>query len=322
MSDWRRLAAFFSLILLNCKVVGCRSPNQGAGGAASGQEAAAAPEVSLPGVDTSALTGRERRQWSGHVSALPAPCDNVKATLKDCVKDGAACSACLPAAKYLVSQVRAGLTTSQVENAYRGRFSADGVRAFDIADSPFKGSETASVVLIEFADFECPACQMAAPVVDEVVAKYSNDLKFVFKNFPLPIHANSEMAARSAVAAGRQGKFWEMHHALFKHGAPLDRAVIDSLAKDIGLSAKQFTADLESEAVADLVSRDRKQGEQAELKGTPSLFINGRRFESSTGLKDDLDAWISLEIELQKGKAAQAAQPATGAATAPAPSSK
>jgi len=302
MSDWRRLAAFFSLILLNCKLVGCRSPNQGAGGAASGQETAS-PEVSLPGVDTSALTGRERRQWSGHVAALQAPCESVKLSLAQCVKESAACAACLPAAKYVMGQVRAGLTTSQVENGYRARFAADGVRAIDVSGSPFKGAEDASVVMVEFADFECPACQMAAPIVDEVVAKHSTELKFVYKNFPLPSHPNSEMAARSSVAAGRQGKFWEMHDALFKHGGPLDRAALDGIARQLGLNAKAFSADLESEAVADLVNQDRKLGEAVELKGTPSIFINGRRFESTAGFKEDLAAWVELELELQKDHA-------------------
>lgn len=306
MSDWRRLAAFFSLILLNCKMFGCRSPNQGAGGAASSQEAAA-PDVSLPGVDTSALTGRERRQWSAHVAQLMAPCESVKLPISQCVKDKAACSACLPAAKYVMGQVRAGLTTSQVEAAYRGRFAADKVQAIDISGSPFKGAEQGSVVLVEFADFECPACQMAAPVIEEMVAKYPRDVKFVFKNFPLPVHPNSEAAARSAVAAGQQAKFWEMHHGLFKHGPPLDRAAISSVAKEIGLDLKRFAADLESEAVADLVNRDRKQGEQAELRSTPSVYINGRRFETGTSFKEDLDAWISLEVELKKDAGSQPA---------------
>jgi protein-disulfide isomerase len=301
MADWRRLA-FCSLILLNCKVLGCRSPNQGAGGASSTQEAAAV-EVTLPGVDTSALTPRELRQWSSHVSELSAPCAEVKAPIVQCVNESLKCVECRPAARYLAGLVQKGLTPSQVEVAYRGRFGSDTVRDIDIAGSPRKGAEAGGVVLVEFADFECPACQAAAPVVEKVVSKHLEHVTFVFKNFPLKAHPNAEVAARAVVAAGQQGKFWELHHAVFRHGRPLDRAVIDGLAKGIGLDMARFSADIESEAVADNVNRDRKQGEALSISGTPTIFINGRKFTAADAFERDLEDWVALEIELLKARA-------------------
>lgn len=267
---------------------------------AKGEPAAAPPKtIELEGVDTSGLTAREREQWSTYVSELLAPCPDQPVSLAQCVTDKRACDACLPAARFLSQQVTKGKTRSQAEAAYRARFSADEVKDVAVGDSPGKGASDPVVTVVEWADFECPFCGMASPLIGKAVSRHAEKVRLVFKHFPLSSHEHAEGAARAAVAAGRQGKFWEMHDLLFKNQGALDGPSLERLAKQLGLDLEQFKADSKSEAVADAVTADRKQAEQLSLRGTPSLFINGRHFDlEKFDLAEDLEAWIELEIEL------------------------
>lgn len=316
MFSWRLLAALTTAVSINLNVSTCRSP--GENGAGDSARDAEPKDVKLPGIDTSELTTRERQQWSGHVSELLAPCKDQPVSLAQCVTENRACKACLPAAKFLLTQVRQGRTASLAEAAYRARFSPDQVKQIDLEGSPSKGPDSAAVTIVEWADFECPACRAAKPMLEEVMAKYPSGVRLVFKHFPLAIHENAEKAARAAVAAQRQGKFWEMHHGLFDKDPPLNPPVLERIAKNANLDIETWKADLESEAVADVVARDRKLGEQVELTGTPTIFINGRRFVSAGDQQADLLDWVSLELELLG--ATESAQKPAPAKQAPASS--
>ena len=213
-----------------------------------------------------------------------------------------------------------GRTRQQVEAYYKARFSADGVKDITLEDSPSKGNPGAAVLLVEFADFQCPACRAARPLVEEALKKHEGQTRLVFKNFPLSAHPYGEKLARSGRAAMLQGKFWEMYAAMFDNQDRISPPVIDELAKGLGLDMAKFQKDAESEAVADAVSRDRKQGERLDIQSTPTIFINGRLFPPSPDFAEDLEDWITLEIELTTGAApmpAPAAAPSTGAAPTP-----
>lgn len=324
MFSWRLLGALTTAVSINLNVSTCRSPGENGSGDSPGE--AEPKDVKLPGIDTSELTTRERQQWSGHVSELLAPCKDQPVSLAQCVTENRSCKACLPAAKFLLTQVRQGRTTGLAEAAYRARFSPDQVKEIDLEGSPTKGPDSAPVTIVEWADFECPACRAAKPMIDEVMQKYPSGVRLVFKHFPLAIHENAEKAARAAVAAQRQGKFWEMHQGLFDKDPPLNPPVLERIAKNVGLDLVAWKADLDSEAVADVVARDRKQGEQVELTGTPTIFINGRRFVSAGEQEADLLDWVGLELELTGAtdiaqKPAPAPKPAAPApSAAPSPS--
>jgi hypothetical protein len=309
MIGWRPLGIVAAALMIHAKLSTCRAPGQGETGAPS-REAAVA-DVNLAEVDTSTLTAREKREWSGYVTEQLAPCADQPVSVAQCVKEKRPCAACVPAARFLFAQVKLGRTRSQVESAFRSRFAANSVVALDIGDSPARGPADAPVTVVEFADFECPACQAARPMVDKVLGRYSGRVRFVFKHYPLSVHENSETAARAAVAASRQGKFWEMYEKMFESGPPLDRPKVERIAREVGLDLKRFAADLDSEMVADRVARDRKLGDSIDLTGTPSLFIDGRRFEVFGDFEQDLRDWLDLELELKGGKpSAQAAPPA------------
>jgi predicted DsbA family dithiol-disulfide isomerase len=274
----------------------------------------------LAGVDTSSLTPREKKDWSAWVSELLAPCPSEPVSIAQCVREARRCAKCVPAARLLVKQVRAGRSRSQAEDAFFARFSTDRVKSIDVGDSPSRGSSSAPVTIVEWADFECPHCRHAAPVLDKVVETHPGKVRLVFKFYPLQAHAHGESAARAAVAAMKQGKFWEMHHALFDHQEAMEPRDIEKYAKEIGLDLAKFKGDWESEATADRVNRDRKQGDAVSVSGTPTVYINGREYDlTKFDMDDDLEDWIKLEVELATGQPAEGAR-AEGAV--PAASSK
>ncbi len=265
-------------------------------------------QLELDGVDTKNLTPREREQWATAVTELLAPCPDQPVNLAQCVQQQRPCEACLPAARFLARQVTAGKSPAQLEAAYRTRFGAS--QDVEVGSSPVKGDAAAPVTIVEWADFQCPFCAMAAPVLHKVVEANPGRVRLVFKHYPLGGHEHAEAAARAAVAAQRQGKFWEMQQALFNNQQNLDEKLIEKLAADVGLDMKQFNADRRSEAVVDQVAADRKQAERLGLKGTPMIYINGRRFDlEQFDLLEDLDAWIALELQLASGKATKATEP-------------
>jgi thiol-disulfide isomerase/thioredoxin len=274
----------------------CRS-SAGAGQAPGG--GGAENEVNLAGVDTGSLTAREKKDWSTWVSELLAPCPSEPVSVAQCVKESRKCAKCLPAARLLLRQVRAGKSRSQAEEAFFARFSPDRVKAVDPGDSPSKGPATAPVTIVEWADFECPHCRHAAPVLEKAVDANPGKVRFVYKFYPLQAHVHGESAARAAVAAMKQGKFWEMHHVLFEHQEAMEPRDIEKYARTIGLDMVKFKADWESEATADRVSRDRKQGDALSLSGTPAIYINGREFDlTKFDLNEDLPEWIAVELEV------------------------
>jgi protein-disulfide isomerase len=152
------------------------------------------------------------------------------------------------------------------------------------AGSPFKGPADAPVTLVEFSDFQCPYCSLAVGKLDAVLAAYPGKVKLIFKQFPLDTHSQAAIAAAAAIAAHRQGKFWEMHYALFEHRRELSFDNIHALAQKVGLDMKRFDADLPSEEVKKTVVKDMADGDKAGVEGTPSIYIDGRKYNGSLDL--------------------------------------
>jgi protein-disulfide isomerase len=293
------LATAVSIGLLHLEFTTCRTPGEG------GKEPAVeAAVVDLPGIDGSSLTARERSEWSSYVGELLAPCPDQPVSVAQCVKEARACKPCAPAARFLMTQVRRGKTRTQVEAAYRTRFDPKQQKRIETGAAPAKGAADAAVVIVEWADFECPACGLAAPMLDRIVKQYPAHVRLVFRHFPLGKHPNAETLARAAVAADRQGKFWELHRRFFAaQDRTLDRSAIVTMAEEAGLDVKRFAADMDSEATADAVGVDRKAAEALEIAGTPMLWVNGRHFDLELfEVPEDLHEWIQLEVELKTGQ--------------------
>ena len=266
---------------------GCRdsTANTGAGASASASASAAGaePEVNLPEVDTSAMTPRERRAWSALVGQLLAPCANVPVSLAQCVKEKRACGSCVQAAKWAARAVREGASSDLIEHAYKERFDPSSAKTLPLDGSPSKGPDGAPVVIVELADFECPHCALAVSEIDAVLAAHPGKVRLVYKSYTLPFHVHGEPAARASFAAGQQGKFWEMEHLLFQQQQHLEDADIERYARSLRLDIPKWKADMTSPAVKDRIAADHALGEQLKLKGTPTIYVNGRELDVEAG---------------------------------------
>ena len=141
--------------------------------------------------------------------------------------------------------------------------------------TPLLGPAAARVTMVEFGDFQCPACGAAEPTVKQVLATYPNDVALAFVNFPLTKHAYALHAAEAFMAADRQGKAWEMHDQMFANQSALTDADLDGYAQVIGLDLVQFDADRSSQDIADEVAQDKALGVSLGVDATPTFFIAG-----------------------------------------------
>jgi protein-disulfide isomerase len=253
---------------------------------------AAVADVTLAGVDTSALTPREKGEWSTYVSELLAPCSDTPVPIAQCVKENRPCSKCVPAAKYVLKGVRDGQSKEQIDKSYKNRFDPAKIKNVPTDGSPSRGPEGAPITVIEFADFECPFCAMFAPVLEKMADDRKSHVRFLFKFLPLSGHPHGEIAARAGFAGWQQNKFWEMNHKLFANRDHLEQSDLESYAKELGLDVAKFKSDMGSQAATDRIAQDRKLADSLDVKGTPTIFINGRDYDTH----QDINDWISLEL--------------------------
>jgi protein-disulfide isomerase len=151
--------------------------------------------------------------------------------------------------------------------------------------SPVMGSPNARITLVEFSDFQCPYCSKAVAQINAILKAYPNDVKLIFKQYPLDSHPAAAICAAAALAAHNQGKFWELHDLMFANRAKLGRPAILAWAAQIGLDMKRFQQDLDSDAVKKSVRRDTADGDNAGVEATPTIFINGQRYNGDYDLE-------------------------------------
>lgn len=166
----------------------------------------------------------------------------------------------------------------------------------DTTGSPFLGKKDAPVTLVIFSDFQCPFCSKIQPLIEEALKNNSDKLKVVFKHLPLQMHKEAEPAALAAIAADEQGKFWQMHDALFA-AKKLSAETIEQAAKDIGLDMEKFKKDVASAETKAKLQKDMTDAGKAGVGGTPTLFINGRQVKGRGGnvLQEMIDQELSAK---------------------------
>ncbi|NMC62431.1 MAG: thioredoxin domain-containing protein [SAR324 cluster bacterium] len=145
----------------------------------------------------------------------------------------------------------------------------------EYGNSPAKGPKDAKITIAEFSDFECPFCKRGHETMKKILEAYPNDVKIVFKHRPLPMHKNALSASKAAIAAGMQGKFYEMADALFANQQKLGDEFYTTQAKALGLNVDKFKKDMASEETAKIVKDDEAQAEKLGVGGTPGFFVNG-----------------------------------------------
>jgi protein-disulfide isomerase len=147
--------------------------------------------------------------------------------------------------------------------------------SFDLTGSPAKGPADAPITIVEYSDFQCGFCLRANATVAQVLARYGDKVRRVFKHFPLDFHKEAPLAHLASLAANEQGRFWEMHDRLFANQRALQRDDLLAHAKALGLDMARFTADLESPRLKAILDRDLAEGAKLGVEGTPTFFING-----------------------------------------------
>ena len=178
-------------------------------------------------------------------------------------------------------------------------------QAGDIADHVF-GKANSKVILIEYGDYQCPGCGSVYPTLKSLTDKYQGQIAFVFRNFPLTtLHPNALAAAAAAEAAGLQGKYFEMHDALYSSQSSWENLGISdrtdyfaNLAKGLGLNVDTFKSDMASTKVNQKINFDIALGKKANLDGTPSLFLDGQAVSQNTWSEQaNFDAAIAQELK-------------------------
>ncbi len=173
-----------------------------------------------------------------------------------------------------VVELRQKKQDQDLESSLKGPRAEDEIRSHNPVKGPLK-EEDAVITIVEYTDFECPYCVRASRTMEELLKKYPENIRLVFKNKPLEMHENAMPAAKAALAAGNQGKFWEYHDRLFDASPKLGQDQLVEIAKDLKLDMERFNRDLISEEIEAQVALDIADAEALGFKGTPSFLING-----------------------------------------------
>jgi len=179
----------------------------------------------------------------------------------------------------------------------------DKVYTIPVGDSAVKGAKNARVTVVEFSDFQCPPCGESRELLGRVLDTYPKDVQLVYKVFPLTgIHQYALGAAKAAIAAGKQNKFWEMHDIMYQNQSDLAPDKLEEYAKKIGLDVPRWQRDMNSPEVQQEVSREVGDGRAAEVDATPTFFVNGKRLKqrSMDDFKQAIDAALKEPAAAKK----------------------
>jgi 2-hydroxychromene-2-carboxylate isomerase len=254
----------------------------------------------FPAVDTSGLGKEELAAFRKIANEELCPCDCPQ-SFGGCLQAGTRCEPAVLLATWLVEQLRDGLPADALAEQMAGEIAggfASKPKEIDLKGWASKGSLNATYTIVEYADFECPHCKLASTVVDQLVKKHPDKVRLVYKHFPLSFHPVARRAAMATEAAAKQGRFWEMHDAVFATQTMLDDDLLKGHAKAIGLDYARFEKDLDDPAIAARVDASRKEGEALGVDATPAFFINGRAFQ----LMRTLDAF-ELRLRMEAARA-------------------
>lgn len=259
----------------------------------------------LPGVSFEGLTGAQKLVALKVLRTFDCVCGrNMK--LAQCRIEDPRCPYSKPLAELAVAwamqgrgevQIRQGMESLRSVQAarQRNRILLDPV-PIRTEGSPARGAANAKVTLVEFSDFQCPYCAAAVAKLNAVLQAYPNDVRLVFKQFPLERHSQAALAAAATLAAHAQGKFWPLHDRIYADWRQLSRAKLIAWARESGVDAAKFLADLDAAGTRAAVYRDRDDGIRAGVEGTPTVFVNGKKYQ---GALEDPQFRAVIEAELK-----------------------
>jgi 2-hydroxychromene-2-carboxylate isomerase len=255
---------------------------------------------SLPAVSMAGLSTPQKEAFLKFANEEICPCECPQ-SLAACLQTANQCEPAVALSRWVIENIRQGVPFDIMAEPLAKEiglgFSAR-PQIIDLANYHAKGAKKPIITLVEFADFECAHCKTTAAALNMLLEKYPEEIKLFYKHYPLPIHPMSKAAAIASEAAGEQGKFWEMHKALFASKRALSEKQIFNIAKEIGFQGEKFTrfqSDLQSPKINEKIENSITEAQMLGLEGTPTIFFNGRPYFLS------LDAsGLELRIQMEK----------------------
>ncbi len=256
----------------------CKSDNK-TGGGTSSSATAAADRKPVEGVNLSELDKDGQARFDTLLDKLPSPCGKAH-SLRTSRNEDATCKRAPFAVEYLFALVASGAGDEEVKDYYSARFrAAEPIELSYDANAPHHGPTDATVKIAEYYDYACPACKQMKSVIDDALLGFETEVVMYYKQYPLSIpgHENSGIAAQAAIAADKQGKFQEMHSLLFANAHSHSMDELKQYATSIGLDMVKFQSDFD--AAKALVDHDKSEGMALGIESTPTILINGIRYE-------------------------------------------
>lgn len=248
----------------------------------------------VPGLDLANLNATERETFWAVANDELSPCGDPH-SLAVCARDHLPCRSCMPALRFLAHRIEDGYARDQLSEFIRARYAPSTVVQLHTEGGIAHGSQMAGVTVVEFSDYECPHCAHAVPILRQIERDYEGRVRVIHMNFPLSGHLHGMPAARAALAAGRQNKFWEMHYLLFENQHHLEPTDIERYATQLGLDLARFRTDMASPEIEAQIQQTRREGDRLEIQGTPTLYINNRHFDLNVE-REPLRQWIDEEL--------------------------
>ena len=260
--------------------------------------------ATLPGVDMTGLTAAQKAAVLKILREHDCTC-GCGMKMAECRVEDPGCSFSRGLSGVIVGAIKSGKNVSEaLAAAEASKFTPkllDPAVEIPTAGAPVTGPAAARVTLVEFSDFQCPYCAKAMGNLDALLKAYPTQVKLIFKQFPLETHPQASISAAASLAAYRQGKFWEMHNALFANRTKLSRKTILDLATGLGLDMKRFTAELDSPEIKKAVATDVADGNRIGVDSTPTVYIDGQKYNGSLAL-DAIKPVIDAELKQQPKK--------------------
>jgi len=252
----------------------------------------------LPGVEIGKLEGDKVQLFYQLIGSLKSPCGKAH-SLRTSFSSDTSCKRAPFAVRYVLSLLGDEASEADVRNEYAKKYEKPGQPfTFDVSRAPHAGADDARIRLVEFFDYECPHCQLFKPAMEKVLDDKAGMVSVSYMMYPIEsVHPGSRSAAQAALAAAQQGKFKEMHDKLFEQSPRHDRDSVMSYAKALGLDMAKFEKAY-NDASAQVTS-DLKQGENAGVNSTPTLFFNDRKYEGPMHPRY-IEMWIDEEVAVNR----------------------
>ncbi len=239
----------------------------------------------LESIDTTGMSAVQKRILTSVLKTENCSC-GCNWSIAKCRVDDPKCGVSRSLLNLVIKDLKAGKSEKLIIANLKEHASApppvlDEPVTLNIMGDPIIGPGTAKVTIVEFSDFQCPFCAAAVEQARMVLQRYPNDVRLVFKQFPLDNHSQAFLAAEAALAAHAQGKFWPMHDKLYANYRKISPENILIWAKELGLDMKRFTQEVDSGKYKQSIENEVKQGEDAGVQGTPTFFFNGRRYSGA-----------------------------------------